>query len=242
MVDSDDPDPNVVEVETTRPSDWPFVFLVDKDTIVQVWEVLSEYAHPVEAKFKCSDDVTRTFHTTNAALQYPNRKEGRIQNLTISTGDRVGKSASLSFDTVFRFARSMQFQVEFMASGREGEVLALKRRLEELVADTKPWYWWFARTHAIGIVGCIVVVSEVFLNAFSEPNEEYVGKFIFYAFLLAGAMHAFSRLNRMLFPYGFFKIGRCVRQFEVMEKVRFGVLFTLISLFLGWVFNFYNRL
>lgn len=218
---------------------WPFVFVLDEHTVRRLWEVVSTEDDGVCVYAECSDDITRSFQTLDGILGYQNEKGSRIESLTFEA-DSLDED-KLSVEITFDMDLSGYPGTGLRISGGEDQVLKLRQDLEPIVRETKPWYWVVSRTNVMSI-GVLAIflwkVNDYLLNFAWWPNPDdgtSLTRVAAILVVLTWCWAGLSRLNRAVFPYGYFAIGRGVVRHAFLEKVRFAVLTPSVIAVLAWL-------
>lgn len=193
-----------------------------ENAIERIWKLLSKHYGQVSAVLECSDDVSRPFRTLDSVLGYPNHKDASIDTIEISARSGHITRASISLSTT----RNDLYR--YRLEGTEDEILALSQKLEVVLRDLRPWYLWLSRTNAIGVAFLMTVMADVVRDALRQGQERDMVEVLPLAataiIVIGGALFLMlSPLNRLVFPYGYFRLGSFEERFKHLDYMRWAV-------------------
>lgn len=131
---------------------------------------------------------------------------------------------------------------EYQLRGTESAIITLSQRLDVALRDLRPWYLWLSRTNAIGVAFTITFATDVLRDALLMGREQSVAEVLpvaLTAIVIIGTtlFLVLLPLNRLVFPYGYFRLGGYEERFRHLDYVRWTVIPGTISLLL-WLWQF----
>ena len=222
-------------------------FVVGPTDLKKLIELLEKRVGVVDVSAGCVDEIERKFNTVEDINTYENSKSKRIRRIHLSAqSDDYSKSATI----VFRDATWYSLGISINVNGREDVVSRLREEVLDIAIGMRPWYNWIAcanlvKIFAVGFyallfIALISISLEWLPGSNSPPSDSEIGKgkaiaslFILGVLLCLWAIHW---LRGFLFPKGFFTIGQGVSRFNLLEKIRWGVIVSFfVSLAAGFV-------
>ncbi|MES2923702.1 MAG: hypothetical protein V4819_19260 [Verrucomicrobiota bacterium] len=213
-----------METKITRNLKW--CLALEPSLIRKLAAEIQVAGQPLSIWTRCSDDATRTFNDVDELLAYPNPSDRKIQRLTLSAGTVITLYIS-SFDWT---------NVELEIRGEDDFVITKSDRILRELRTGKPWYsfirWLNPSIIIIGLGVLIFLAVGLLLWAGRLRIESSHGSsFLEGVFMGVAMMIVFTLVGMFrdkVFPITTFRIGFQETTYQVMDKVRWGICFSVV--------------
>ena len=215
--------------------DYSPAIIIDADSLKRLWGHVESFADKCLATVSCSDGVERKFEKIDELLGYENpvRSAARTFELygrtidsgrviTITVGRRFGASASVSI------------------RGEEQDVTAVKTRVMDTFAGMRAWYSP-AATVDLHLVWTGVFMTFMLILVLMSPSAQSerpgksfseavsaLGEVVLVLAAVISVIVGTSKLRARYFPLVSVVLGHSVRRYATDEKVRWGVIVSLL--------------
>jgi hypothetical protein len=240
-------------IEVSRIDHREWVFVLTKDDLSKLHQVIKNYADSIEYEIECSDGLARKLTDIKKLYEYENPPDQEIKSLTIKAS---AQDHSLFMNIEFR--NSEYSNVHIYLRGSEKAVTKINRAIEERLIDMRAWYARFATIDfgsmalavaPVLLVLVLIVALILILLTNNKPSSDFdpklfaVATIFFMAFMaaiIAGGW-ILDHLRRRLFPKAVFAIGQGAKRHAHKEWIRrmiVGLLLTsFASLFLSLILS-----
>lgn len=220
----------------------PQAFVVGKDELKKVADLLSDRIGNLEIRADCTDDVARMFATVENLAAFENAKGKEIRRLQFSarSGDFKKRAVIDLSDSRWR-----GISLDFEAS--DDVVSLLRTDILDLIGGMRPWY---AALHRIDFAS-IALIAYFMLSfsllivfafkwiqvdlSYSALSALVVSGGIAILFAVFAIGIALNRFRDSLFPRAVFLIGQGIARFQQLERIHWGIIIAFIISFASGV-------
>lgn len=222
-------------------------FVLDEKTLKRIAEILENEVGEMNVKVICSDDGVRTFESIQDLLSYENHRNSKILSIELDAGSLYASSKNNNIEGIEVSFR--QDAMSLTVKGLEPHASQCKDNLCDILAGTKPWYWWisdrgFSFFHGLFLFFLtLYLIPDVYTNWGVDvvTKSEVVLAFKIILIVISGIFLSFpfawimTRVCRYTFPSSQFLIGQEKQKASHQEWIRGLIAVTVITIFAGGI-------
>ena len=232
-------------------------FVLDEERLKSIGKSLQDYAGEPSISVKCTDGGTLMFENLEKLFEYENAKNRRITSIEMSSYD-VGqdreKTAIIDLSTM-PFWGWLYPAIVMVIRGTEEEVLIVKRKLDEVIAGSRPWYSWISKINGFFLWWLFFVVTGlvlfvqfewISLPEISSPinlssrviiTTTTLWMTLWVVCVSSSPAFGAAYVIRRLFPSTVFLIGQEKKRYKTKEWVRQAVIVLVATAIITWLFS-----
>lgn len=214
-------------------------FILKAEDATKIWKKLESYNKEVTASVKFNDSVVREVGELSELLNFENSHSKKILRVEF-------KAISLDHANITRIELDdSQYNPVLISSSGDDEIVAkAASEIPEIINGLKPWYSKASRIDIFFLLCILLTIGGMLISLMiPESDKKKVATFM-EAITLLGITTLFfisvyytyktlTALKNSVFPIATFAIGQGLQRYNVQEKVRWGVVISLIVSMIG---------
>lgn len=214
-------------------------FILKAEDATKIWKKLESYNKAVTASVKFSDSVVREVEELSELLNFENSNSKKILRIEF-------KAISLDHVNITRIELddSQYNPVSISSSGDDEIVAKAASEIPEIINGLKPWYSKASRIDILFLLGILLTIGGALISLMLPESDKKKAATLMEAITLLGITTLFfisvyyihkalTALKNSVFPIATFAIGQGLQRYNVQEKVRWGVVVSLIVSMIG---------